>query len=260
MAWVRRRASETRARLVGEPATPGLLPPGGVAYVEPVLHSGPVRMFNRLFGRKAPLPTEPGVAVVRNVTIGRTVMLDELAWRRFGADTRFPVNRDTLQIVAQGLVALDAGGFVHRFYTEDHIMFQLVTDDREGAEVNDISLFAPWDSAYPSSRAEREAWKRRMSAATFQAPGLPPFRRFWFGEEEGEQPPVTFWEDVHDDRDGVVDRRIFQSCMLYHREIGAPGMGEGRELLLAIEQEAEGEPVSHELMLGVPLEMGEFRV
>jgi hypothetical protein len=215
-------------------------------------------MFSRLFGRKGAAGSEePGLPVVRNVTIGRTVMLDMLAWRRFGADTRFPLNRDTLQITAQGMIALDAGDFVHRFYTDDHVMFQLVTNDREGLDVTDISLFAPWDSAYPSSRGERDAWLRRLSAPTFQAPGLPSFERLWFGVEAGEQAPVTLWEDLHDDRDGKVDRRIFQTCMLYQRELGA---GEGRELLLAIEQETDGEPVSHELMLGVPLEVGEFRV
>jgi hypothetical protein len=157
-------------------------------------------------------------------------------------------------------VTLDAGGFVHRFYTDDDVMFQLVSDDREGASVTDISLFVPWSSAYPTTRGERDAWRRRISAATFQAPGLPIFQRYWFGEDEGEQAPVTFWEDIHDDRDGRVDRRIFQTCMLYHREIGAEGLEQGRELLLAIEQEPEGQPVSHELMLGVPLEVGEFRV
>jgi hypothetical protein len=217
-------------------------------------------MFARLFGRKAPLAVGPGVPVVRNVTIGRTVMLDPLAWRRFGSDARFTLDRDTLQIVAQGLVTLDAGGFVHRFYTDDHVMFQVVTDDAQGAVVTDISLFTPWDSAYPTSRGQRDAWTRRISAATFQPAGLPTYQRFWFGDEEGEQPPVTFWEDIHDDRDGVVDRRIFQSCMLYHREIGEQGLGEGRELLLVVEQEADGEPVSHEVMIGVPLEVGEFRV
>lgn len=215
-------------------------------------------MFRRLFGQKEAPLLAPGVPVVRNVTIGRTVMLDTLAWRRFGSDGRFALDRDTLQIVAQGLVELDAGGFVHRFYTDDHIMFQLVTNDRAGLDLTDITLFTPWDSAYPASRAERDAWIRRISQPTFQGPGLPVFQRLWFGAEEGQQPPVTFWEDVHDDRDGRVDRRIFQSCMLYHRELGADG--QGRELLLAIEQESEGEPVSHELMLGVPLEIGEFRV
>jgi hypothetical protein len=48
---------------------------------------------------------------------------------------------------------------------------------------------------------------------------------------------VTFWEDVHDDRDGVPDRRIFQTCMLFSRDLP----GDGLELLLAIQQENENE-------------------
>ena len=215
-------------------------------------------MFKRLFGLKDALNPSPGVPVVRNITLGRTVMVDPLAWRRFGSETRFPLDRDTLQIVAQGLISLEAGDFVHRFYTDDDIMFQVVSNDRAGADITDISLFAPWDSAYPGARADREAWRRRLCAPSFDAPGLPPFRRLWFGDDSGQQDPVTLWEDIHDDRDGIVDRRIFQTCMLYARPLGENG--EGRELLLALEQEPDGEPVSHELMLGVPLELGEFRV
>ncbi|MEG8024302.1 DUF2491 family protein [Sphingomonas aurantiaca] len=159
-------------------------------------------------------------------------------------------------IVAQGLVNLNEGGFVHRFYTDDDIMFQAVSNDRAGQDVTDVTLFAPWDSAYPSSSAERPAWKSRLKARTFTAEGLPEYGRFWFGPEASEQEPVTFWEDLHDDRDGIVDRRIFQTCMLFGRDL--PG-DDGRELLLAIDQENEAGEVSFEIMLGVALELGEFR-
>jgi hypothetical protein len=211
-------------------------------------------MFDRLFGRKQALETSE-LPVIRNVTLGRTVMLDPLAWRRFGSELLFPFDRDTLVIVAQGLVDLNDGGFVHRFYTDDDIMFQAVSNDREGQDVTDVTVFAPWDSAYPSSSAERAAWKSRLSAPTFTAEGLPEYRRVWFGDEAGAQDPVTFWEELHDDRDGIVDRRIFQTCMLFGRELP----GDGRELLLAIDQESEAGEVSFEIMLGVALELGEFR-
>jgi len=98
-----------------------------------------------------------------------------------------------------------------------------------------------------------------MSAPSFTAPDLPEYRRLWFGDEAEAQEPVSFWEDLHDDRDGVTDRRIFQTCMLFARELGGDLAGEGRELLLAIEQEPEGDAVSHEVMIGMPLEAGEFR-
>ncbi|RZM31500.1 MAG: DUF2491 domain-containing protein, partial [Sphingomonas sp.] len=37
-------------------------------------------MFDRLFGRKQPLEGS-GLPVIRNVTLGRTVIVDPLAWR-----------------------------------------------------------------------------------------------------------------------------------------------------------------------------------
>ncbi|PXA90426.1 DUF2491 domain-containing protein [Caulobacter sp. D4A] len=211
-------------------------------------------MFSRLFGRKEPAP-ESALPAIRNVTLGRTVWLDPLAWKRFGADSKFPLDHDTLEITAQGLVDLKDGGFVHRFYTDDHVMFQAVSDDREGQRLTDVTLFVPWDSAYPGSRADRDAWGKRLRARTFTPAGLPEYHRFWFGEEAESQEPVTFWEDLHDDRDGIPDRRIFQTCMLFARDLP----GEGRELLLAIEMETEDREVSFETMIGVPLEVGEFR-
>ncbi|KSB90713.1 hypothetical protein AS593_10190 [Caulobacter vibrioides] len=211
-------------------------------------------MFSRLFGRKEPAP-ESALPAIRNVTLGRTVWLDPLAWKRFGADTKFPLDRDTLEITAQGLVDLKDGGFVHRFYTDDHVMFQAVSDDRAGQRLTDVTIFVPWDSAYPGGRADRDAWGKRLRARSFNAAGLPEYHRFWFGEEAESQDPVTFWEELHDDRDGVPDRKIFQTCMLFARDLP----GEGRELLLAIEMETEDREVSFETMIGVPLEVGEFR-
>lgn len=211
-------------------------------------------MFDRLFGRKQALEG-PALPTVRNITIGRTAMLDPLAWRRFGDALRFPWDGDTLHIVAQGLVELSEGGFVHRFYTEDHIMFQAVSNDRVGQDITDVTLFAPWESRYPGSPSEQSEWRRRLSAPSFTADGLPEYRRFWMGDEAPVQEPVSFWEDLHDDRDGIVDRRIFQRCMLFARDIEPAG----RELLLAIEQESEAGEASFEIMLGIALELGEFR-
>lgn len=213
-------------------------------------------MFGKLFGKKDDA-ARAALPIIRNVTIGRTVVLDPLAWRRFGAETRFALDRDTLEITAQGLIQLNDGAFVHRFYTDDEILFQVVSDDREGQKANDFTVFAPWASEYPSDRADRDLWGRRLRAPTFRAEGLPEYRRFWFGEEAVDQEPVTLWEDVYYDRDASAPaRRLFQTTMLFHRDLAG---GDGRELLLALTLEPEDGDVTHETMIGLPLSVGEFR-
>ena len=60
--------------------------------------------------------------VVEGVTIGRTVSLDPRAWQRYGEETYFALDRYELPITAQGLIRLDDGTSVHRFYTDEEIM------------------------------------------------------------------------------------------------------------------------------------------
>jgi hypothetical protein len=211
-------------------------------------------IFRGLFGGKKDGPREPAIPVVRNVTIGRTVRLDPLAWRRYGADTNVRIGTDTLEIAAQGVIDLGADGFVHRFYTEDDLMLQMVSPDPEGLQAEDFTIFAPWSSAYPPDGGARRRWADRIRARTFTDGGLPEYRRFWFGDADERQDPVSFWEEVYDDRSGQNARRIYQTCMLFARDLP----GEGRELLLAIEMEPEGGDLTHEIMIGIPLNVGEF--
>jgi len=211
-------------------------------------------VFRKLFGGRRGDDDAPAVPVVRNVTIGRSVRLDPLAWRRLGTETAFRLDTDTLEIAAQGRINLGADGFVHRFYTEDDVMLQMVSPDADGRLANDFTLFLPWSSAYPPDGAAKRRWGDRLRARTFDADGLPTYRRFWFGDTDERQDPVSFWETVYDDRSGLHFRKIFQTCMLFARDLPA----EGRELLLAIEMEPEGGDLTHEVMVGIPLNIGEF--
>lgn len=207
-----------------------------------------------LFGGRRDAGEGPAIPVVRNVTIGRTVRLDPLAWRRLGSEAKFRLDADVLEIVAQGRIDLGADGYVHRFYTNDDLMLQMVSPDAEGRLADDFTLFGPWSSEYPPDGAAKRRWADRLRARTFTADGLPEYRRFWFGEADERQEPVSFWETVYDDRSGREARRIYQTCMLFAR--GLPG--EGRELLLALEMEPEGGDLTHEVMVGIPLNIGEF--
>lgn len=211
-------------------------------------------IFRGLFGGRRGEGGAPAIPVVRNVTIGRSVRLDPLAWRRYGADAKFRLDRDTLEIVAQGLIDMGADGYVHRFYTEDDLMLQMVSPDPEGRHAEDFTLFGPWSSAYPPDAAAKRRWADRLRARSFTDEGLPEYRRFWFGDADERQDPVSLWESVYDDRSGTQARRIYQTCMLFARDLS----GEGRELLLAIEMEPQGGDLTHEIMVGIPLNVGEF--
>lgn len=210
-------------------------------------------MFGRLFGRGGGSPVT-ALPVIRNVTIGRTLRVDPLAWRRYGGAARFALDTDVLEITAQGIIDMGADGFVHRFYTDDELMFQVVSRDREGQRDEDHTLFMPWTSAWPPNPAARRVWMDRLKARTFTDQGLPEYKRLWFGLEDETQEPVTLWESVYDDREMSQARRIFQTCMLFARELP----DEGRELLLAIEQEPQGGDLTHEVMIGIPLDIAEF--
>lgn len=211
-------------------------------------------IFRGLFGGRKDAAPAPAIPVVRNITIGRSVRLDPLAWRRYGADTKVQLRGDALGIVAQGLIDLGADGFVHRFYTDDDLMLQMVSPDPQGQQADDFTIFVPWASAYPPDARARREWADRLRARTFTDRGLPEYRRFWFGDADERQDPVSFWEEVYDDREGRQVRRIYQTCMLFARDLP----GDGRELLLAIEMEPEGGDLTHEIMVGIPLNVGEF--
>lgn len=211
-------------------------------------------IFRGLFGGKKDDAHDQVIPVVRNVTIGRTVRLDPLAWRRYGSDTKFALNVDVLEIVAQGRINLGADGFVHRFYTQDDMMLQMVSPDAMGQQSEDFTLFGPWSSEYPPDSYAKRAWSDRLRARTFGGADLPEYRRFWFGDADERQDPVSFWETVYDDRSGYNFRKIYQTCMLFSRDLP----GDGRELLLAIELEPEGGDLTHEVMVGIPLNIGEF--
>ena len=210
-------------------------------------------IFGSLFGggRDAAKST---IAVVRDVTIGRMVRLDALAWRRLAGGT-FTLDRDTLEITAQGIIKLDdGGGYVHRFYTDDELMLQAVSQQADGSDADDFTLFRPWSSTYPAGRGDKEAFLQRMAKAHWDEDGLPPFNRFWYDEDDRDQPPVQLWEAVYYERDADPVRHIRQTCMLYSRDLQPAGM----ELLLALAMEPEGGDYTHEIMVGLPLGLAEF--
>lgn len=210
-------------------------------------------IFGKFFGGGEPVRAKAELPVVRNITIGRQVRLDTLAWRRLDAPA-FTLDADTLEITAQGLIKLDDGSFVHRFYTDDELMLQAVSQAADGSDADDFTLFKPWTSTYPTSRADSDVFVGRMRRHAWSEPGLSGFTRYWYEGDDSDQPPVSLWEAVYHERSGEPVSHIEQTCMLYARPVEPDGV----ELLLALVMKPEGGDRTHEIMIGLPLAPGEF--
>ena len=193
--------------------------------------------------------------VVEGVTIGRTVSLDPRAWQRYGQETYFSLDRVELSITAQGLIRLDDGTSVHRFYTDEEIMLQAMSRSPDGRDAYDFTLFQPWSSNQPADGYQSQAFIARMHRAWWQETGMPDYRRYWFEGNGLDQPPLRLIEDVYEDLSGRPVRQVSQVCMLYSR----PLPPDGAELLLALD--IQGGTLgysSQEIMIGVPLAPAQF--
>lgn len=208
-------------------------------------------IWNSLFG--PPPAPPPQLPVVRNITIGRSVTLDTLAWRRLGSETLFRLDRDTLVITAQGHITLDDGSHVHRFYTDDEIILQAVSFAADGSDADDFTVFHGWASSYPPDGRSRSGFLDRLRRATYEVEGKS-YDRFWYDGDARDQDPVRLWEAIYESRSGAPLRHVAQTCMLYSRPIGE----DGSELLLAVEIAPEEGDIVQELMVGIPLTPAEF--
>ncbi|MDB5667728.1 MAG: hypothetical protein JWL74_678 [Alphaproteobacteria bacterium] len=193
--------------------------------------------------------------VVEGVTIGRTVSLDPRAWQRYGDETYFALDQWELPITAQGLIRLDDGTLVHRFYTDEEVMLQAMSRSPDGRDAYDFTLYQPWSSNQPIDGQQSAFFIDRMRRAWWQEIDMPAYRRFWFEGDDLDQPPLRLIEDVFEDHSGRPVRQVSQVCMLYSR----PLPPDGAELLLALD--IQGGTLgygSQEIMIGVPLTPAQF--
>jgi len=195
------------------------------------------------------------LASVEGVTLGRTISLDPRAWRRHQGDTFFGLERAEFPIVGQGYIQLSPESHVHRFYTDEEIMFQAVSRAPDGSGADDITIFHTLWTQEPRSEPERLQFIDRMRRATFHHDGVG-YDRFWLQGYENEQDPVILTEDVYEDHSGRPARQVVQVCMLYSRPLAAGGT----ELLLALDLTPPEGGIFQELMVGLPLAPAEFNV
>lgn len=190
---------------------------------------------------------------ILDVTIGRTLSIDPRVWRRHGQETWFGLDAPELRISAQSIIRTADGGHIHRFYTDEEVMLQVLSRAPDGSDADDFTIFHGLSSTHAQDEWSRRAFIERISKPWLQHEGTD-YRRFWFEGNELDQMPVQLDETVYEDLSGRPARTISQVCMLYSRPLPAGG----EELLLALEVAGEDGQMSQELMVGLPLTPADF--
>lgn len=213
-------------------------------------------LVNDATGKQDEKPVLPEIAGLR---IGGTVDLDLLAARMHADEMNFEAAEDTRIIVAQGLLDLEDGAHVARYYFRDDTMLQLLLQDGlTEHHLQEITYFQPWDSRYPANRADWQRWfaaNGPIGHPEYVIDGVH-YERLWF-QDDGWSEPVSFHERVYSDRTGLNYDDIQQHAMLYGRNVGTGDMGE--YLLVAAEDADDGEPTI-ELMVGIDIAPGQMNV
>jgi hypothetical protein len=200
---------------------------------------------------------KPAIPEILRLTIGRSAVIDPLLIRTRGPDSKLNIPSNSLVIVAQGMIRLEDGTFVHRFYTEDHTMLQVLSAAREGDEhIKEITLFAPLDSVYPSTEADFAAWKQRIRQTAFKTADGTKYQRYWFDNSDLPEDPVRIVETVYDDLSGEDTRTIVQTSMLFGRTLQS---GDVELLLTSIEQPSNHE-ATVEMMVGMKLSCSDLSI
>ena len=202
--------------------------------------------------------TGPAVPTLYDVTIGRAVEIEEMAYKLWPDDCLIELASPTLSIVAQGHCDLGEGAHLHRFYPDDDsALLQMQGGDGfDNTEIEEIVLWTYLDVSYPSSETTWKEIRAQIRQPQYELPNDGPrFERAWFGDTTGEQDPITYWETVHDDLKGKNTRRIFQTSMLYGRTLSD---GSDEMLLVNIE-EPDGGDRCLSLMVGRSLTRHQLR-
>ncbi|NDW03127.1 DUF2491 family protein [Jiella pacifica] len=218
-------------------------------------------MIFSLFGSKNKADDLPKERGPLGVAIGGAIEIDTLALEADAAGSNpgmeLPAGGNFI-VVAYGEARLDGETILSRYYDEDDRLLQtLSATGKPGDAIQDVSLYASWDSVVPAGRAEWNRWTGSsglIGQPSYDADGIL-FDRYW-GEGAGRADLVEFVEDVDD---GTSVRQIHQTCMLYSRPLGR-----AQEMLLInierdIAQRASREGGSVEFLLGYGLSPGDVR-
>lgn len=204
------------------------------------------------FFKKTEEPQKPALPIIHDITLGRTVVVDELAIQLLGPNHRLKLTTPTLTITGQGTVEFEDGVWLHRFYTDDHVLLQIMGGDGvEDKSVQQVSIFWAYDSINPANKIMLNQELDRMKKATYELDGET-YHRIWF-DGEGNADLVQFYEAVNLETDGSDKYGIQQSCMLFARDVG-----EHEESLLVTYEKTDQGDECISLMVGAVLSLNDI--
>ena len=195
------------------------------------------------------------LATPLGLRLGAAVDIDTLPLRMHADELHVDLPEETKLIVAQGFVDLGDDTYAHRYYAADDTMIQVLTARGvEDEHVEEITLYVPYESYYPSTPKEWAQWtgdNGKIGAPSYRLDDETVYGRIWFDDTDDHVDPVEFTEKIYDDPEAEQARSIHQKVMLFGRNLEA---GKKNEYLLVAVETHDGE-TTVELMLGVDLEM-----
>lgn len=209
-------------------------------------------MFKSLFKKKE----QALLAEVLDLTIGRDVSIDPVTMKMMPTDMLFVAPETGFSIVAQGKCDLGEQSFLHRFYLDDdrYILQVQGGDGIVDTRIDEIVLWYAHDVQYIADEATWDNTLKRAKSPRFELLNeaeTATYERVWFHHSSGDEEPMTYWEDVYATRDSQEPSRIFQSAMLFGREL-ENSMDE--MLLVNLEEPVDGEKsISFLVGLTLPL-------
>lgn len=195
-----------------------------------------------------------------NLRIGAVVDIDTLPFRVHAENLHIELPDETLVIAAQGYIDLGDGSYVHRFYTKDDTMLQVMTvGGTEDQHVEEVTLYIPYESYYPDGPNAWAEWLEKggkLGATSYHLNEDTVYERLWFDTAEGHAEPVQLNEYIYEDSDSDDCLENHQKVMLFGRNLEDDKLNE--YLLIAVESYGREETV--ELYLGVDIDQPEMKI
>ena len=182
---------------------------------------------------------------------GSFVEFDNLVFNLIEDKTLFGHSPQNQKISAVGKVDLGQGVKLQRYYfDDDETWLQVNTQGNDGDDgVEEIILWKYYKTDTPTSNKEVERLIGCDSGL-----GLPSLKvenhvydRVW-GTDLGYAQFVSFNEDVHIDKDNIVDYTVSHRCMLYRREIEDSSR---MEFYLVSAEENDGISIVHSVGISI---------